>query len=84
MPDERLDSMAHGVGAPPESPEAQEADRRRRAELARDPGPEMEGAMGGSSDADTAGDEADMDAGIHRGLADDQARAGDGSGRDEA
>ncbi len=72
MPDERLDSMQQGIGAPPESPAAQEADAERRAELIRNPSPvPMEGAMGGTSDSERAGDEADMNAALHRGLPDD-------------
>ena len=73
MPDERLDSMQQGIGVPPESPAAQEADAQRRAELARNPSPvPMEGAMGGTSDSERAGDEADMNAALHRGLPDDK------------
>lgn len=73
MPDERQDSMRQGIGAPPESPTAQEADAARRAEIAGNPNPiEMEGAMGGTSDADRPGDEADADAAMNRGLPDDR------------
>jgi hypothetical protein len=73
MPDERLDSMQQGIGVPPESPAAQEADAERRAELLRNPSPvPMEGAMGGTSDPERAGDEADMNAALHRGLPDDR------------
>lgn len=80
MPDERLDSMKQGIGAPPESPAAQEADEERRAELVRNPSPiPMEGAMGGTSDAERAGDEADMNAGLHRGLPDDRTEQAGGT-----
>ena len=72
MPDERLDSMQHGIGAPPESPAAQHADEARRADLRENPSPPMEGAMGGSNDADRAGDQADMEAELHIGLPDDR------------
>lgn len=80
MPDERLDSMRHGIGAPPESPVAQEADAERRAELARNPSPPMESAMGGSTDADRPADEAEMNADLRRGLPDDRTRGGGDAG----
>jgi hypothetical protein len=60
MPDERQDSMKQGIGAPPESEaarQAAEARRRRNAES-----PEIGGEMGGTSDADSPGDEAGYDA----------------------
>lgn len=83
MPDERLDSMQQGIGAPPESPEAQQADAERRAELARNPVPvEMEGAMGGTSDSERAGDQADMDAALNRGLPDDRTQSTGGTRED--
>jgi len=78
MPDERLDSMRQGIAAPPESPEAQQADRERREELLRHP-VEMESAMGGTSDAERAGDQADMDAALNRGLPNDLTEARGGS-----
>lgn len=83
MPDERLDSMRQGIGAPPESPAAKEADAERRAEIKRNPGPPMESAMGGTSDAGRAGDEAGSDADLHRGLPDDRTRpdGGEDTGR---
>ncbi len=84
MPDERLDSMQQGIGAPPESPVAKEADAQRRAELARNPSPvPMEGAMGGTSDAERAGDEADMNAALHRGLPDDRTEQTASADQDE-
>lgn len=65
MPDERLDSMQQGIGAPPESPAAQQADAERRAAIAQNPSPvELEGAMGGTSDADSPADEADVRAAL--------------------
>jgi hypothetical protein len=79
MPDERLDSMRQGIGAPPESPAAQQADAERRADLRANPSPPMESAMGGSNDADRAGEEADLGADLHRGLPDDRTRP-DGGG----
>jgi hypothetical protein len=42
----------------------------------------MEGAMGGTSDAERAGDEADMNAALHRGLSDDRTEQSGGT-RDE-
>jgi hypothetical protein len=73
MPDERLESMQRGIGAPPESPAAVEAERRR-LEALRHPAPDTlppEGALGGTSDAETAGDEARMNAALRRGLPED-------------
>ena len=79
MPDERLDSMKSGIGAPPESLEARSADEERRAELARNPSPPMEGAIGGSNDSERAGDQADMEADLRRGVPGDRT-APDGGG----
>ena len=56
MPDERMDSIRQGIGAPAESPEGQAAAEERRRLAAE--GPEIGGGMGGTSDADTPGDEA--------------------------
>jgi hypothetical protein len=75
MPDERLDSMRQGIAPAPESPEAQRADAERLAENREHP-LEMESAMGGSADAERAGDQADMEADLHVGLRDDQTAAG--------
>ena len=83
MPDERLDSMAQGIGTPPESPAARRADEERREEIVRNPGPEMEGAMGGTSDSERAGDQADMEADLHRGLADDRTGPDGGADTDD-
>lgn len=58
MPDERQDSIRQGINAPAESPEGQSAAEERRRRAAE--GPEIGGAMGGTSDSDTAGEEADM------------------------
>ena len=77
MPDERLDSMRQGIGAPPESAEARRADEERREAIARDP-VEMEGAMGGSSDSDSPGDEAAVDAAMRRGIDDERSASGGG------
>jgi hypothetical protein len=69
MPDERLDSMRQGIGAPPESPAAQKADAERREQIVRDPSPvPMESAMGGTSDAGSAADDVDADAVLRAGL----------------
>jgi hypothetical protein len=58
MPDERLDSIQQGIHAPPESPSGVAADRRRAEKVAQEP--PIEAALGGTSDAETAGQEADM------------------------
>jgi hypothetical protein len=85
MPDERLDSMRQGIAAPPESPEATQADAERRAEIARNPSPvEMEGAMGGSSDADRPADEAALDAVRHAGLEEGEASEEGGQQRSDS
>jgi hypothetical protein len=70
MPDERMESIERGIAPPPESPAAADAARRRTEALRRQPAdaPLPEGAMGGTSDAETAGDEARMNAAIGRGL----------------
>jgi hypothetical protein len=59
MPDERKAPIEQGIGAPKESPAGRQGadERRRRAAT----GPEV----GGTSDADSAGDEAELDAGTH-------------------
>lgn len=60
--DERQDSIRQGIGVPEESPigKIAEAERERRAGR----GPRIGGAMGGTSDAETPGDEAAMDRSI--------------------
>ena len=68
MPDERMESMRRGIGAPPESPEAQHAEEVRREQLAESP--PLEEGLGGTSDAETAADEARMNAALRRGAAD--------------
>ena len=67
MPDERMDSIRRGIGAPPESPEAVRADERRRDALAHSP--PLEEGLGGTSDAETAAEEAQMNATVRRGSA---------------
>jgi hypothetical protein len=80
MPDERLDSMRQGIAPAPESPEAQHADAGRRQDNLAHP-LEMESAMGGTSDAEGAGDQADMESDLHVGLPDDRTAGGaEGSG----
>jgi hypothetical protein len=79
MPDERLDSMRQGIAPAPESPEARQADAARLADNRAHP-LEMESAMGGTSDSERAGDEADQDAGLHRGLRDDRTADHGGEG----
>jgi hypothetical protein len=73
MPDERQDSIRQGIGVPEESPTgvAAEEDRLRRAAQ----GPPIGGAMGGTSDADSAGEEAQMNAAMRE--AEDEAAADD-------
>ena len=73
MPDERQDSIRQGIGVPEESPTgvAAEEDRLRRA----GEGPPIGGAMRGTSDADSAGEEAQMNAAIRE--AEDEAAADD-------
>ena len=58
MADERQDSIRQGVGVPPESEVGRQADRERRKRNAE--GPEIGGGLGGTSDAETAPDEARM------------------------
>ncbi|HEU4566307.1 MAG TPA: hypothetical protein VFS05_16710 [Gemmatimonadaceae bacterium] len=65
MPDERMDSIREGVAPPPESPEAKRAAEERRRKLAEEP--PVEEGLGGTSDAETAADEARMDAARWRG-----------------
>jgi len=65
MPDERLDSILQGIGVPPESQVGQEADRQRQKRLAESP--PLEGGIGGTSDAETAPDEAQMNAALSMG-----------------
>ncbi|HET8656567.1 MAG TPA: hypothetical protein VFL93_13690 [Longimicrobiaceae bacterium] len=60
MPDERLDSIRQGIHAPPESPSGTAAEREREEAIPLQP--PIGGAMGGTSDAESAGDEADGDA----------------------
>ena len=56
--DERQDSIRQGIGAPEESPTGKAAEQERRERAAK--GPQIGGAMGGTSDAESAGDEAAM------------------------
>jgi hypothetical protein len=74
MPDERMESMQRGLAPPPESPAAADAARRRTEALRHEPADASlpEGAMGGTSDAETAGDEARMNAAMGRGLGGDR------------
>jgi len=63
MPDERKDSIEQGIGTPEESPTGRAAEEERRRRAAE--GPEIGGGMGGTSDADSPADEADLDARTH-------------------
>lgn len=60
MPDERQDSIRRGIHAPEESPTGAAAERERRARVAQDP--PMESAMGGTSDASRAAEDAQLNA----------------------
>lgn len=60
MPDERQDSIRQGIGVPKESPTGAAAEEERRKRAAE--GPPIGGAMGGTSDAERPGDEAQMNA----------------------
>ena len=59
MPDERKESIEQGIAPPPESAIGQAAERENREQLIRTPEEARpDSAMGGTSDSDTAGDEA--------------------------
>ena len=60
MPDERTDSIEQGIGAPMESPQGQKAAEERRRRAAE--GAEIGGGLGGTSDADSAAEEASWNA----------------------
>jgi hypothetical protein len=58
MADEREDSIRQGMGVPPESRVGQEAAREKQKRAAE--GPAIGGGMGGTSDAETAPEESQM------------------------
>ena len=60
MADERQDSIRQGIGVPPESEIGKAAAEEKRKRNAQ--GPEIGGGMGGTSDADSPGDEAQFNA----------------------
>jgi hypothetical protein len=60
MPDERQDSIRHGLHSPEESPSGAAAEVERRRRVAEDP--PVESAMGGSSDESRPADEAQVNA----------------------
>lgn len=60
MIDERQDSIRQGIGAPQESGIGQRAAAERRRRAAE--GAQIGGGLGGTSDADSPGDEAASDA----------------------
>ena len=60
MADERQDSIRQGIGVPPESEVGKAAAEEKRKRNAQ--GPEIGGGMGGTSDADSPGDEAQFNA----------------------
>lgn len=76
MPDERQDSIRHGLHSPEESPSGAAAERERQRRLAEEH--PVESGMGGSSDASRPGDEAQMNA------ARTEAEAADGDSEDLA
>jgi len=69
-----MESMRRGIGVPPESPAAADAEQRR-IEALRHPPPEAplpESGMGGTSDAETAADEVRVNATLRRGRAEEE------------
>lgn len=80
MPDERQDSIRQGIAAPPESPIGAAAEEERRERAAH--GPAIGGAMGGTSDANTPGDEAQEAAARY--VAEEGEESGPGGEEDEA
>ena len=80
MPDERRDSIEQGIGAPDESPAGRDAAAERKKRAAE--GPEIGGGMGGTSDADSAGDEASFEAEVHDSGRRADHRRGPGEGAD--
>ena len=73
MPDERQDSIRQGIGVPEESPTGVAAEEERRRLAAE--GPQIGGALGGTTDAESAGDEAQMNAAM-REAADNEQKGG--------
>ncbi len=61
--DERQDSIRKGVGVPPESQVGKEAEREKQKWNAG--GPPIGGGMGGTSDAETAPEESQMNRALH-------------------
>ena len=61
--DERQDSIRKGIGVPPESKIGQEAEKEKQQRNVQ--GPPIEGGMGGTSDAETAPEEAQMNLALH-------------------
>jgi hypothetical protein len=61
MPDERGESIKQGIGVPPESEIGRKQERLTEKELARTPrDAQPEGGLGGTSDADSPADEAEL------------------------
>ena len=77
MPDERQDSIRQGIGVPEESPTGMAAEEERRRLAAE--GPQIGGAMGGTTDSEGAGEEAQMNAAMRE--AEDEQRESDGGTR---
>ena len=63
MPDERQDSIKQGLGVPPESEIGKAAERERQDRAAQ--GPPIGGGMGGTSDAESAPEESQMNRELH-------------------
>jgi hypothetical protein len=56
--DERQDSIRQGIGVPPESQVGREAERQKQRR--NDQAPPIGGGMGGTSDAETAPEESQL------------------------
>jgi hypothetical protein len=63
MPDERLDSIRQGLGVPPESQVGRDAARKKQDQAAEET--PIERGMGGTSDAETAPQESQMNQSLY-------------------
>lgn len=75
MVDERQDSIRQGIGVPPESQVGQEAARQKAKAPAE--GHAIGGGMGGTSDAETAPEESQLNRALHE-IAEQRAAGGEG------
>ncbi len=75
MVDERQDSIRQGIGVPPESQVGREAARQKAKAAAE--GPAVGGGMGGTSDAETAPEESQLNRALHE-IAESQASRDEG------